>query len=542
MNRCKTPILSLRLAALAAVAGFSAPARADDPPTYERDVRPILAKRCIVCHAAKTLANEDVSAGLALDSYKAVMAGAKGRPVVVVNKAADSELIRRLSSADEDERMPLFDKPLSEGDRKTLARWVDAGAPKGEAVAAVETVVKTSRRVRRPLDVVIPVDAKGPGGPLRVASKVGPLPSVTALAFRGDGRLLAVGSHGAVVLWDLVEGRPARVLGGMPGPVHALAFGRDGKRLAVGSGLPARSGSVRVYDVPGGALLFDFEGHTDAVFGLAFRRDGGLLASASFDQSVRLWDVVEGRPAGVFRGHSDFVYDVAFDRDGKTLLSVSKDRSVKRVDASTLKELRTYSGHDDDVLALAVSPLGGKFVTAGHEPQIRWWAADGDKPENRRGGHSGTVQQLAFSGDGSRLVSTGSDGSVRLWDGRTGAPLKTLNGATPWQYAAALSDDGAVVAAGGWDGLVRVWDAESGKSRVTLAQPPSDDPSTPAEWLAVAPSGYFAASPGVSKTLRWRVGDHDVDTQRDAFDQPDALARVLRGETVPPPTKTKDEK
>lgn len=516
---------------------------ADAPPTYERDVRPLFAKRCTVCHNVRKLDQPDISAELALDSFDATLKGLKDHLVVVAGNAGGSELISRLNDPDEDRRMPLSDKPLSEPEQTMLRRWVDAGAPRGEPVAAVEAAVtKTKRRAARTLDVVLPVAAtvpagtKGlePGGPLRLALKVGPMPAVTALVFRGDGRLLAVGTHGAVTVWDLVDGRPAMTLTGVPGPVHALVFNRDGKRLAVGSGLPARSGVVRVYAVPGGTLLHEFEGHGDVVFGLAFRPDDGQLASASFDQTVRLWDLIRGRQEGVFRGHSDFVYDVAYDRDGRTLYSVSKDRSIKRFDAARLKEVRTYSDHDDDVLALAVAPGGKTFVTAGNEPQLRWWTSEGEKPTQKASAHTGPVHQLAFSADGSRLISAGGDGTVRLWDGRSGSQQKALPGSTEWQYAVALSADAGLAAAGGWDGLVRVWDADKGTLRATLLQPPGVEPGD-SEWMALAPTGYVSASPALAGLIRWKVSDKEVSAEaaRAVYDRPDVLARLLRGEPVP---------
>jgi Planctomycete cytochrome C/WD domain, G-beta repeat len=553
--------------ALSLITGFSTSLRADDQsaPTFERDIKPLFIKNCTVCHRASKRDDREISGGLALDSYEAVLAGTTREKVIVPGRSADSELARRLADADENRRMPLQDKPLAGPQQDLVRRWIDQGAPRGVPVpTAVATGSRTRSRPRplrhvRSLDVVLPTEVKlapgtwnaAAGGALSVSLPVGPLPAVSALALRGDSRLLAVGTYGQVMLWDLNDGHPAGALVDIPGPVHTVAFSRDGRRLAVGAGLPARSGVVRVFAVPDGTLIHDFEGHEDVVYSLAFRPDGGQLASASFDQTVRLWNLGLSRPDGVFRGHSDFVYSVAYSPDGRTLWTSGKDRTIKRINVRTLKEERTYSGHDDDVFAVAVHPDGKRFVSAGNEPQLRWWNVGGDKPSARRSGHSGPVQQLAFSGDGRRLISVGGDRSVRLWDGMTGESIRQLTGQAEWQYAAAISDDGLVAAAGGWDGLVRLWDAASGRLLVTLVQPPADalfspgaTPSPP-DWLAITPGGQVAGSPDLLRVAQWRAGSVTLPAQaaRAACDCPVAVARAVRGETVPavsfPTTKRK---
>jgi WD40 repeat protein len=545
------------------------PARGDDSfvPTYERDIKPILAKRCTVCHSSSKQDDLELSGGLALDSIESVLAGTKGRKVIVPGRADDSELVRRLANPDVDRRMPLEDKPLSAAQRELFRRWINAGAPRGSALAAAAlgSRVKptTNARPRRvaSLDVVIPTDVKlAPktwnavsGGVLDVSAPIGPIPAVTALALRGDSRLLAVGTYSRVALWDLAEGRPTAALFGIPGPVHALAFSRDGRRLAVGAGLPARFGLIRVYSVPDGTKIHEFTGHGDVVFALAFRPDGGQLASASFDQTVRFWDLGQGRPAGIFRGHSDFVYTLAYTPDGKAIYSAGKDRTIKRINSRTHKEERTYSSHDDDVLAVAIRPDGRRFVSAGNEPQLQWWALDGDRPLARRGGHSGAVQQLVFSGDGRRLLSAGGDGSVRVWNGTSGEPIRSLPGARDWQYAVAISDDGRLAAAGGWDGLVRLWDADSGRLRATLVQPPTpsagqDLDAVPAApmWLAVSPGGHLAGSTGLIGQVSWRAGGVTLPAEaaRRVCVSGESVGRALRGDPVSavsfPPTPTRN--
>jgi hypothetical protein len=494
----------------------------------------------------------DISAGLALDSLEGILAGSARDKVIVPGKALKSELVRRLADQDEDRRMPLQEKPLSSSEQALVARWIDAGAPRGAAAATAAKAAKLEpRRVRfvRALDVELPCDVKlGPGTPdapkggaLTSSLRIGPLPPVTALAFRGDSRLLAVGTYGQVILWDLEDGEPAGAIREIPGPVHALAFSRDGRRLALGAGLPARSGVVRVYTVPDGTLIHDFSGHEDAVFAVAFRPDASQLASASFDQTVRLWNLGLASPDGVFRGHSDFVYSLAYTPDGRSLLSAARDRTIKRINTRTFKEERTYSEHNEEVLTVAAHPDGKRFVSSGGEPQIRWWGYDRDKSQARRGGHSGSVHQLAFSGDGQWLISSGSDKTVRLWNGKTGEPLRQLP-AAEWQYAAAISDDGKLAACGGWDGLVRLWNTASGRLCATMVQPPSldsssgEEPLSRTDWLAITPGGQVAGSRALIEMLAWRAGEVSLPAvaARAVCVHPEIVARAMHGEATDP--------
>jgi roadblock/LC7 domain-containing protein len=512
-------------------------------PTYWQDVRPVLRKNCTACHNARHKGDRDVSGGLALDSYAAVLKGADA-PVVRVGKSGDSPLIKAVMTADTDKRMPLAATPLTPEAIDLLRRWIDSGAREGTQPNSDTAAVTTSAlRRRRKLDVTLPTGAvppKGALGPaapgkLQLTLKVGPLAPVAAVAFSPDGKLLATGSYGCVTLWDLGTAKPVKVLTNVLGAVNDLRFSPDGKLLAVAGGQPSAKGDLRLYTVADWKLVASLAGHQDVVFSVSFSPDGKRLASASFDKSVRVWDVAARKTVLTLTGHSDFVYAVAFSPDGKWLVSASKDRSVKLVDAARGQGRFTFSGMEQDVLAVAVSPDGKSVVSSGFESGLHWWDPQTGKSVRVQNGHGIAVHEICFSKDGRLVASAGADKTVRLWQGKGGAPLKTLAVGSV-VYAVAISPDGKRVASGSFDGLVRLWDVASGRQLVTLLSlPPKGDT---ADWLALTPEGLAASSPGVVSAGRWAMAKQPVPAEAvwKALGRPDVVAKALRGEAVATPT------
>src|SRR5205823_4474942 len=106
----------------------------------------------------------DVSGGLALDSYEAILKGTKER-VVQPGKSADSLLIQRVTSTDEEKRMPLAAPPLPAEIVALLRRWIDSGAKEGPKPAGTDTAVASRAPARnRKLDVTLGTSAVPPKG------------------------------------------------------------------------------------------------------------------------------------------------------------------------------------------------------------------------------------------------------------------------------------------------------------------------------------------------------------------------------------------
>ncbi len=96
------------------------------PPTvsFQRDVAPILTKRCFSCHGPDT-----AESGVALDSFKGATAESdSGMFAIVAGDPDESELLRRVASEEDYERMPPEGPALKPEEVATLRAWIASGA------------------------------------------------------------------------------------------------------------------------------------------------------------------------------------------------------------------------------------------------------------------------------------------------------------------------------------------------------------------------------------------------------------------------------
>ena len=111
-----------------AVKSVAAPVTAAPIPTYNRDIRPLLAENCFACHGTDSAARK---AGLRLDRFAdAVMKRDDGFAIAPGNPKA-SLIIQRISLPETDDaRMPPAEghKALTAAQKALLIRWIAAGA------------------------------------------------------------------------------------------------------------------------------------------------------------------------------------------------------------------------------------------------------------------------------------------------------------------------------------------------------------------------------------------------------------------------------
>jgi hypothetical protein len=128
------------------VAVVPAAARAVD---FAHEVVPLLKKHCGECHTGDAR-----QGGFSMNTREDVLAGGdSGTPGFVEGRASESEIIRRITSADPDERMPSDGEPLPPEAVAVLKRWIDEKAAWEPGFAFQRTTWEpplTLRRVELP--------------------------------------------------------------------------------------------------------------------------------------------------------------------------------------------------------------------------------------------------------------------------------------------------------------------------------------------------------------------------------------------------------
>jgi RNA polymerase sigma factor (sigma-70 family) len=272
---------------------------------------------------------------------------------------------------------------------------------------------------------------------------------VRALAFSPDGRWLAAGTRrGDVLLWDLTRIDRSK-------PDHPL----------LGQAVVGIDPDVVLGSQPGGAPA---PAHRDGVKGLAFRPDGGLLASSGDDGAVRLWAARRGweKVGEHQQGHK--LDDVRFSPDG-ALLACGSPEGMKVFDVASLE-----------------SPKATPIILAHLE---------------------GDHRKLAFSADG-QLLAVNQGRSILLARVFAGG-LEQVGLLTDPDLGTAhreeitsvdVSADGRLLASGGGERALKLWDVPARRLLETRALGGEGN-----VFPRFSPDGYYLAATGADQSFLYRL-------------------------------------
>jgi WD40 repeat protein len=330
-------------------------------------------------------------------------------------------------------------------------------------------------------------------------------------ASRGHAeRVAAAFDNGRVVLWSLGREAPARILQDAgPFSMGSVACSPDGTLLAAGGDAQV----VTLFRPDRRAQPTRLTGHRGGIEALAFGGGGRVLASGADDDSVILWDIPSLRQLGPpLRAHAEPVVAVGFDRGGATLAAASRDRHVSVWSAE--EPVRAGGGihvvpshlnaasFGDGFFAAATS-AGQVVVRSAARPELRGPVPPASYPKDK--------QPTTITLDpGGRWLALGLPNDVQLFRLRRGTPREQTLGGPRSVERLALARDGTL-AAGLDDGTIRLWQAPPHGTAFSGLRPPSPQPGSPADALAIDDEGDNVAAAYRRRVVLWRPGEDAVD-------------------------------
>jgi len=417
--------------------------------SFAESVAPVVSKRCLACHNAKTAKGR-----YNMENFAGIMKGGESGAAVEVGDADASTLVAMI----EDGSMPKDADPLTPGQIAAVRKWIQTGA-----------VLDAGFGTTAPLIQIMPKEPQPP------APDVYPVPiPVTAVAFNHDGALLATSGYHEVNLWNVADGKLVRRITNVAERVYDIDFTKDGQRIVIAAGTPAQIGEAKVFQVSDGKLLGDLVRTGDSVFAVALSPDESRLATAGADRAIRVYEMATQKQQLLIEDHADWVMDIAWAPDGSKIASGSRDKTSKVFDAQTGDSLVTFNGHGQPVYGVGFSPDGKLVVTSGSDKQIRTWNVGDAKQVRAIGGFGSEVFRIVVTPEG-QVFSPSADKQARVHNVADGKAIRSFTGHTDWVYSVGVHTASKRVAAGSYTGEVRIWNLDDGKELLKFVAAPGVD-------------------------------------------------------------------
>jgi WD40 repeat protein len=233
---------------------------------------------------------------------------------------------------------------------------------------------------------------------------------IRALCYSPDGGALAsAGDDRTIMVWDATGTTEPRALARHPRPIYALRFSRDGKTLA-SAGFEDK---LRLYDPHRGELIRVLDAPCADMRALGFC-GAGRLAAGGRNGSLRVWEVATGRVVWEREAHQRRIRAIAISADGLRLVTAGEDRVLRIWDADRGEESTTIDHGGSKVLA-ATYCGHHRIAGAGTDNIIHIWDAKSGRKIIELTGHTGSVAALAYDKATDTLISGSYDTTVRIW-------------------------------------------------------------------------------------------------------------------------------
>jgi hypothetical protein len=483
------------------------PAVAGNPDaavSFDREVRPILRKRCAGCHNAEKPRGE-----LDLTSYAAVLTGGATGKVVLAQNPNESPLYTFASHLEEPYMPPNAPK-IPQRELDLIRGWIAGGLLEKLGDAAPASLALGGENT-----------SLAPAGGIVTTITTSRAFAITSLAVRARDQTLAVSGHKQVILFDLSTRKLLGALAFPEGDIFALRFSRDGRLLLAAGGVGAESGKAVLFETNTWTRAQTLGEELDSLLAADLSPDGALVVLGGPSRVVKVFTNPGGRVIHAFHKPTDWVTAAAVSPDGLLIAAGDRFGGLSLWGARSGQEFLTLQGHVKAVNATVWGASSDRLVTCGDDSSIRIWNLHTGNVVSDWKAHDGVVLGLDVDQEG-RIASAGADRRLKIWDAG-GKLVADVGHTTDQATRVAWAQGGHSLVSGDVLGEVRLWKLDDSTS-IPLQMSVAERPTA----VALVQPVMTPARVYVPKSIAPSTAGPRPDSLSEKTDQADDLAAALQ--------------
>lgn len=221
------------------------------------------------------------------------------------------------------------------------------------------------------------------------------------------------GADRMVVLWDLLEGGPVRVVAQLPAVIYAIKYIPFYNLLIVGEA----AGGIHIIDLRKWQVVKRWKYHRDAIHDIGYHAETGSFYALTAGGDVSMWHLSDLAHIKTLHLCDGKIRDIDFNNETNEMALACGDNTIRILDFKKFKAKLAIRKHTRGVNTVRFHPNGKMLISGGQDAHLNGYDVENNfLPGFRIPAHNYGIYDVKFNPAGTLLASCSQDKTVKIWD------------------------------------------------------------------------------------------------------------------------------